>query len=325
MLVAQIKYNLREQQNWVPSISASMIHNCFRFLWYANVAKLNPTRRPNPRLSLEEGKIQEEFVISLIEKYAKVKVYARQERVEVNGIPGHIDGLFDLNGKTHLLEIKAFGEWSYDIFTDKGIYAVHPSYKYQHQLYLGGLRKKYNVVGGLFVVKNMTHSEIDEQSTEFDEVMFESLLDTTTRAAELKTMTQPPQRPFTIDSDECTECPVREHCWDMPNEPTSLELLTEEFRPQVIHIAEEWAKYEDNSKQAEVGIKTGRELMSDVLSALNVSELIIPIADGRVVKASIIPSRRKSLDDLKLEALFPEAYKAVRGDKHIVSFRMVVK
>ena len=100
--------------------------------------------------NMSDGWFQEEETIVRL-KRAKVEITNRQQHVVVgrSGVPGHIDGMFTIQGEPYLFEHKAWGDIYFQTFVSMGI-EVFPGAEAQVNGYLKGL----DIKKADFIVKN---------------------------------------------------------------------------------------------------------------------------------------------------------------------------
>ena len=203
-----------------PHLGASQIGNpCERALWYSfHHCKLPAFSGRMLRL-FETGQREEERIIRNL-RAAGLQVWDRgddgnQIRFEMFGgkfagsIDGMVVGIPEAPKTPHLLEIKTANDKSFKQMLKNGVEHSKHQHYCQMQVYMGALELKR----ALYIVVNKNTDEIYTERLEFDNRVYQSLLE---KAERIVTSDAPLER---FESFECKWCEYQKICeWEeMPH------------------------------------------------------------------------------------------------------------
>lgn len=174
-----------------------------------------PNEEPDPHLKRIFGlghKIEEMVVADL--KKAGYAVF------EVDGMTGkqftyseygghvvcHTDGLIEIEGQLHVLEIKSMNDASWGKFVNDGVKYSHPQYFAQVQMMMGMSR----LPSALFIAYNKNNSKYHAEFVEFDPIEFSFIQERVGRALAGRV------RKVSVDETDwrCRMCFKRGVCWE---------------------------------------------------------------------------------------------------------------
>ena len=156
--------------------------------------------------------IEDMVVDHLVDAGFPVTEQQKTLKMELPGgsIRGHIDGVVEVRGVAHLLEIKSANESRFEELERVGYEKWNPGYSDQLQAYMGLLQ----ICSAICVVYNKNTSHIYVERVTFDHLAFSRIVE----KAELilGSRDAPPERPKearNLSCDFCRWCDVKEWCW----------------------------------------------------------------------------------------------------------------
>lgn len=184
---------------------------CSRQLWYEVNGTEGEALSPATLVKFTYGNILEELLLFLAE-VAGHKVTNRQERVEVNGVVGHIDALID----GELVDVKSASSRSFERF-ERGELENNDSFGYIGQL--AGYAEALGKDRGHFLVIDKTLGKILLYTVE----NLPSMTGRIDVLREQMNSDEPPVRAFSAVPDgksgnmklgvACSYCPYKATCW----------------------------------------------------------------------------------------------------------------
>lgn len=194
---------------------------CARKLWYHVNTVSTETLPPAVKMKFLYGDITEEVLLSLAEA-AGHRVEGRQDRMEVNGIVGHRDGVVD----GMLVDVKSASTYGFNKFKENGLREEDPfGYLSQLASYLYASQDDPLVTnkthaGFLAMDKQHGHIVLDVYDLTDEMSRIESLIEARKTMVE---QTDPPPRPYAdvpyqksgnmALQTACSYCEYKKTCW----------------------------------------------------------------------------------------------------------------
>ncbi len=189
--------------------TSSIISRCERYIWY-NItgATLYGFQSMESIMILKEAKeVHEDHMVEVL-KEAGYRVHSREAILKRTG--SRWDGLIFFQNQDWLLELKAFGEWSFARLKEMGLKEGFPHYYDQIQ---DMLREAPYLPGGVLFVKQVYPPDFEDVIVRHDLDKQEELEEKRQRIKEYLALEEPPPRPYNYTSSECQTCPAMYTCW----------------------------------------------------------------------------------------------------------------
>jgi CRISPR/Cas system-associated exonuclease Cas4 (RecB family) len=183
---------------------------CDRQLWYEYK---EPIANNNPRVEriFHLGHLLESYVISLLKHSGYVVHHddgSGQYGFKDEELAGHIDGVIELDGVPHLLEIKSASDKRFSEMVKKGVRLSDPVYFVQMQVYM----KYMELDKALFVAINKNDCSIHSEVVEYDPMTAEHAVN---RGKEIARMEDKPERKYKSPAFlGCKFCNYKDKCWN---------------------------------------------------------------------------------------------------------------
>ncbi len=282
----------------MPSASNGLASLCERYAWYDMNSPKPRKINPYTGRRFMYGKVHEEIIVDEISRLEEKgwRLKGSQLKVSMWGIKGVIDLLIrspqEQGAKWYLLEIKTMNPEGFKEFKSEGLDSV-PRYREQAMFYLGALqeipfREKDKISGGILLVENtFPLGELHSVDFELDQDLLQRMSTKIEEIRELVVLSQPPPRPFTRESKDCTYCFRKKECWgSMPshNRKTHYELTDpQEFaRLLTAHL-----KSVENKKKVEETHEESQKDMRNFLEKENVTDIWADFGNGVTFSVSL--------------------------------------
>ena len=189
--------------------TSSIISRCERYIWY-NItgATLYGFQSLESIMILKEAKeVHEDHMVEVL-KEAGYNVHSREAILKRTG--SRWDGLIYFQKQDWLLELKAFGEWSFSRLKEMGLKEGFPHYYDQIQ---DMLREAPYLPGGILFVKQVYPPDFEDVIVRHDLDRQEELEEKRQKIKDYLELEEPPPRPYEYSSSECQTCPAMYTCW----------------------------------------------------------------------------------------------------------------
>lgn len=263
----------KRKQYITRNVSASIIGNCQRLLWYQLQGhNLAFNVDPGGSVLLKEAKdVHENHMVELLEE-AGYKIHSREG--DIKTINSRWDGLIQIDNQDWLLELKAFGPHNFEKLMNLGLREGFPHYYAQVQDMLREVDSW--IPGAVFFVKQVYPPDYYDERVYSDPEFQEELQNKRELIKNRVKQGVSPDRPFKFTSEECKSCPAQHLCW---GDTINLEYVltpSDMSEEDNLAIVTAVARYTTaKSREAETAnlLRTVDDVCSDMLKRYNAKSL----------------------------------------------------
>lgn len=185
-----------------------------------------PQKPPPPAVKriFEMGHIVEELVVKHLRDagYSLLEVDpTTKEQFAYTALGGHLrghaDGMIDIDGKPHVLEIKSMNDKKWNTFKSRGVKNSHRIYFDQVQLLMG----LSGIQNAVVVAYNKNNSLYHYEYVAFDYMCFKGLISHAERVIRQQSTERVSDNPLSFS---CRYCNFKPHCWPAGEKSLAVEV-----------------------------------------------------------------------------------------------------